>query len=187
MIGDDVTPNNNVGGIDCQSSEFGPVGFVNVESGDETSDPLIVVSNVSLESSLAQHIFSSFMWAIANDIPAEKLKKGETSIARGDLFQMDDPDTLLSVKFENKVLTGIANTIQRTELGTLEDVYISIIPPLSGFRKLPIEPVIEFIWQQMRDHELRGRWEKVVPVCIRLFQECKTWETHRIFHKATAI
>jgi hypothetical protein len=37
LIGEEVIPKNNVGGNDQQSSEFGPVGFLNVESGDETS------------------------------------------------------------------------------------------------------------------------------------------------------
>jgi len=152
-------------------------------------DPLTVVSNVSLESSLAQHIFSSFMWAIGNEIAASKLdNKDETSIARGDLFRMDDPKTLLSLGLENKVLTRIANAIQQTGLGNLQEAYICIIPPLSCSRKLPVDAVVEFIRQRTREHEMLGRWERVVPVYIKLFQEYRTLGiNHRVFQKVTAI
>lgn len=150
---------------------------------------LAVFSSTSLESSLAQHIFSSFMWAVAKNIE-DKIPngEGETSIARGDLFRIGDPDTLLSLKFENKTLTGIVNDIQQTGLGSLQDVYMCIIPPLSHFQKLPVGAAVDFVRQRTREYELHGRWEDLVPLYIRLFRECKTLgPTDRDFWRATAI
>ena len=142
---------------------------------------LTVMSNISLESALAQHVFSSFMWAIVKDDLAEKddhlakkLDKGETSIVRGDLFQMNDPDTLRSFGLENKLLARIANSIQQTGLGSFQEAYMCIIPPLSCSRRLPMEAVVEFIRQRTREHERLGRWERVIPVYTKLLQECKT-------------
>ena len=176
------------------SGNYRPMQKRNNSAAEDNSnitfiDSLTVVSNVSLESSLAQHIFSSFMWAIGNEIPVNKLdNKDETSIARGDLFRMDDPETLLSLGLENKVLTRIANAIQQTGLGNLQEAYICIIPPLSCSRKLPTEAVVEFIRQRTREHEMLGRWERVVPVYIKLFQEYRTLGiNHRVFQKVTAI
>jgi len=209
MIGQDIRRNGN----DRHGTEFSLVGFVNVASGDETSGnpgpsstdynnsatatgnpnttslvPLTAVSNVSLESSLMQHIFSSFIWAIANDIPAKKFDKDKTSILRGDLFRMNDPETLLSLGLENKVLTGMANAIQQTGLGSLQEVYMCIIPPLFCFQKLPMGAVVEFIRQQTRDQEVLGRWSTAELVYIKLFQECKALGTPpSLYHKATAI
>ena len=104
------------------------------------------------------------MWAIMKDDLAEKddhlakrLDKGETSIVRGDLFSMDDPDTLRSLGLENKLLTGIANAIQQTGLGSFQEAYMCIIPPLSYSGKLPMEAVVEFIQQCTREHEMLGR------------------------------
>ncbi|KAF8535428.1 hypothetical protein BDD12DRAFT_892990 [Trichophaea hybrida] len=181
------------------------VGFVGVEPSytrqaddkvdNETSGHLTVVSNVSLESSLAQHVFSSFMWAIVNDGLAEKdddlvkkLDRDETEIVHGDLFLMDDPETLLSLGLENKVLTGIANAIQKMGLVSLQEAYMCIIPPLSYSRKLPMEAIVKFIRQCRREDEMLGHWERVILVYIKLFQECKTLGTPpSVFQKATAI
>jgi geranylgeranyl pyrophosphate synthase len=86
------------------------------------------------------------MWAIVNDIPAEKLHmKDETSITCGDLFRIDALETLLSLGLENKVLTKISNAIEQTGLGSLQDVYLSIIPPLSCTRKFLMDAIVEFI------------------------------------------
>ena len=148
-----------------------------------------IVSQKSLESSLAQHIFSSFMWAITPHIPGEVFnKRDENSISHADLFRADDPGTLLSLKLQNNTITGMANVIQQTGLGSLQEVYMCIIPPLSSFRKLPGEAVIEFVRQQMREHEILGHWAAVAPGYIRLFRECKPLgPRHHIFQAATAI
>jgi hypothetical protein len=101
---------------------------------------------------------------------------------------MEDPETLPFLGLENKVLTGIAGAIQQTGLGSLQEMYMCIIPPLSCSKKLPIDATVEFIRQCTREHEMLGHWERVVPVYIRLFQECKPLRTtHPIFWKATAI
>jgi ankyrin repeat protein len=113
------------------------------------------------------------MWAIADRIPVEKLNgKDQTSISRGDLFRIDDPETLLSLRLENEVLTGIATAIQQSGLGSLKEAYMCIVPPLSVFEKLPIEAVFAFTRQQTRDHEVMGRWSMVVSVFTKLYQQC---------------
>ena len=155
--------------------------------------PLKVTSNMSLESSLAQHVFSSFMWAIVyvaekDDDLAQKLNKSETSITRGELFLLDHPETLRFLGLENKLLAGIANDIQQTGLGSFRGVYMCIIPPLSCFCQLPMEAIIEFIRQRTREREMLGLWDRIIPVYFQHFKRLKTLKTpHSIFQKATAI
>ncbi|KAF8536309.1 hypothetical protein BDD12DRAFT_291003 [Trichophaea hybrida] len=132
---DDKTKSNESNNVRQSSGFAGPVGFAGVEPSNTTQadvkvdnetsgPPLTVVSNVSLESSLAQHIFSSFMWAIVNDNSAEKddnlakqLNKDETSIVREDLFRIDNPETLLSLGLENKVHHSCTQYLQETSNG----------------------------------------------------------------------
>ena len=148
-----------------------------------------IVSQTSLESSLAQHIFSSFMWAITQHIPNEAFnKRDENSISHADLFRADDPGTLLSLKLQNNTITGMANVIQQTGVGSIQEVYMCIIPPLSSSRKLPAEAVIEFVQRQMREHEMLGHWAVVAPGYIRLFRECKSFGAgHHVCQTATAL
>jgi hypothetical protein len=152
---------------------------------------LIVNSEGSLEILLAQHMFTAFMWAVAKSgVSAQRIDlKGQTTIGHPDAFRLDNSEALLSLRHENSVLVGMANAIQQSGLGSLQEAYLCIIPPLSFFHHLPIEPVVDFVRWQMRDYEVLGRWEKVVPVYIQLFRVCKSFETtpHEGFHKATAI
>jgi ankyrin repeat protein len=158
------------------------------DSGSTLAAPT-VISKATVELSLAQHLFSSFMWAIAPHISSEKLSgKDKTSISRGDLFRTDDPDTLLSLRLENTVLNGIAKAVQQSGLGTLEEAYMCIIPPLSRSKILPIEGVVEFVRQRIRDHEVLGHWQKVVGVYVKLFQISKPLGLeHRDFRKMAAL
>ena len=129
------------------------------------------------------------MWAIAAKIEPKKLNgAGETSITHGDLFRAQDPETLLSLRIQNKVVSRIASALQETGLGSLQGAYTCIIPPLSNSHALPAESVIEFVRQRMLDHEVLGRWEVAVPVYRKLFEVCKPFgQTHRAFQRATAI
>ena len=129
------------------------------------------------------------MWAIAAKIEPKKLNgAGETSITHGDLFRAQDPETLLSLRIQNKVVSRIASALQETGLGSLQGAYTCIIPPLSNSRALPTESVIEFVRQRMLEHEVLGRWEVAVPVYQKLFEVCKPFgQTHRAFQRATAI
>ena len=129
------------------------------------------------------------MWAIAAKIEPKKLNgAGETSITHGDLFRAEDPETLLSLRIQNKVVSRIASALQETGLGSLQGAYTCIIPPLSNSHALPAESVIEFVRQRMLEYEVLGRWEVAVPVYRKLFEVCRPFgETHRAFQRATAI
>jgi hypothetical protein len=115
--------------------------------------------------------------------------KEQTTIGHPDVFKLDDPKKLLSLRLENKTLVGMANTIQQIGLGTVQDVYMCMIPSLSHTKRLPIASLIDFVRREMKDYEVLGHWEKAIPVYVELFRICKTLEKtqHNSFHQATAI
>ncbi|KAI5787304.1 hypothetical protein EDC01DRAFT_617690 [Geopyxis carbonaria] len=108
------------------------------DASSRFTNSITVMSQGSLVLSLAQHIFSSFMRAIAEKIPPEKLEPKETSVERADLFRAHDPETMLSLKLENKTLTRMASQIQQTGLGSLQETYLCMIPALSQSKNLPM-------------------------------------------------
>jgi hypothetical protein len=125
------------------------------------------------------------MWAIGKN---DKISlKDETSIVSSNGFRIEDPDTLLSLRLDNKVLTEMAKNIQGTGLCSLQDAYLCMVPPLSLAKKLPARAMVDFVRQQMKCPESLGQWGIAVPMYLRMFQESKTFgEQHPVFLRATA-
>ncbi|CCX34876.1 Similar to hypothetical protein [Tuber melanosporum Mel28]; acc. no. XP_002841517 [Pyronema omphalodes CBS 100304] len=178
-------------GVKGFSGFSGPIGFLGLESEvktgtEETPKPVLTVnSEGSLEKLLAQHIFTAFMWAIATNDKSSL--EDDTSIVSSNEFRIEDPDTLLSLRIDNKVLTDMAKKIQGTGLCSLQEAYLCMVPPLSSAKKLPARAMVDFVRQQMKGPESLGQWENTVAMYLRMFQECKTFgEQHPVFLRATA-
>lgn len=155
-------------------------------SSDSQQSALTVDCNASLESLLAQHIFTAFMWSMAIDMRVRF--DDDSSILSCKDYRVEDSDTLLSLRLESKTLAEMTEGIQGTGLCSLLEAYICIIPPLSSAKRLPVRAVVDFARQQRKGPELLGLWEKVVPVYIRLFREFKPLgERHPVFLHTTAI
>ncbi|KAI5851794.1 hypothetical protein BZA05DRAFT_473941 [Tricharina praecox] len=146
---------------------LGPIGFLGLEStertisGDSQQSALTVDCNASLESLLAQHIFTAFMWSMAIDMRVRF--DDDSSILSCKDYRVEDSDTLLSLRLESKTLAEMTEGIQGTGLCSLLEAYICIIPPLSSAKRLPVRAVVDFARQQRKGPELLGLWEKVVP------------------------
>lgn len=132
------------------------------------------------------------MWAIVRDADSAKniaalLNDQITFKNQGD-FKIDAPRSLRSLTFDSKPLTGMTISIQRTGLGSLQDIHACTIPPLVYAKQLSVEPLVDFVRQQVKDHEERGHWAQIVPVYIELFQTCKPLGIeHAALRKTTAI
>ena len=173
------------------SATYHPDVFNRSSSDHQPVSPwcLTLNSEGSLETLLGQHIFTAFMWAIAKDVSAKRIdSKDQTIIGHPDTFILDTAEALRSLRLENTVLLGVANAIQRSELGCIQEAYLCIIPPLSYSKKLLIELVVHFVRRQMKSQEVLGNWGKDEPVCRKLFEVCQSFGTRHIgFLKATAI
>ena len=148
---------------------------------------LVALSNVPLPLLFAQDMFRSFMNAIA-----EKLEgpiDGGAMVCPTDTFDAQTGTSWQSFTLQNSKLSEMAREVQRTGLGTLEEVYLSIIPPLSARKKLPdVSAVVELARERAKIHDLHGHWERSAEIYLWLFRTLRTFgPSEYITKKATAI
>ncbi|RYP04538.1 hypothetical protein DL764_004400 [Monosporascus ibericus] len=149
--------------------------------------PLAVESYIPLKTLYAQHMFSAFMWATT--------KTMDSPISDGADIQPTKPDgasshpTWQSFTLHNARLSQMAENIKSTGLGTLEDVYLCIIPPLSTGKKLPrAHAIIEWARKHATPYEQQEHWKEATDAYWWLFRTAKTFPGQGdITTKATAI
>lgn len=125
---------------------------------------------------LAQHIFLSFMWAVSKEIPKQKFGASEVDGHAAERFNFMDHDWD-AVKLVNKTIQDIARDIEATGLGTIEEIYLVLIPPLSIASKLPNEAIVEMIRWKAKSFEQRNQWQEAANAYMKLlelYEECKS-------------
>ncbi|ETS83858.1 hypothetical protein PFICI_05734 [Pestalotiopsis fici W106-1] len=144
---------------------------------DEDSQKRLAVEfNGPLRSLFAQDIFSSFWVSAAKTLtessftePAEIYSNHTTSNEPWRSFSS-------SISLRNEQFTKLARTIQSTGLGSLDDIYLSMIPPLSAANKLPpVSHVIDLARHHAEPHEYQQRWNEASYVYLWLFSVAKTF------------
>ncbi|KAL8281863.1 hypothetical protein RB597_009535 [Gaeumannomyces tritici] len=148
--------------------------------------PLAVESYSPLKTLYAQHMFSAFMWAAAGAMKRIEdradVRPTQRDGERGD-------SAWQSIALRNTRLSKMAQDIQATGLGSLEEIYLAIIPPLSVRQKLPqADAVVELARQHAKQHEELQHWKQAGDAYLWLFRMAKTFpEQSRITTKATAV
>jgi ankyrin repeat protein len=151
----------------------------------EPIQPLSVISEASLDKLLAQHLFSGFMWSIADSVPESSLQNRHTTVENPNIFAGGQ---LPLSRLENIHLLELLDSIDRAGLGSLLDVSLCVIPPLSSARRLPDAALISFVRKKAENLEILGQWDKVVPTYIDLIELCSGFhEESAIFQQATAV
>jgi hypothetical protein len=82
------------------------------------------------------------MWALAEHVPFSDFTSSETTMDRSEYADKFRPWTSYTLK--NSRLSRIVNTISKLGLGSSEEIYKMIIPPLSYARKLPSERMVDY-------------------------------------------
>lgn len=82
----------------------------------------------------------------------------------------------------------MVQSVQRTGLGSIDDVYLSVLPALSSRKLLPdVSVVVDFIREQTRQLEAEEKWEEVAEHHVWAFQTCIAFDPgSRAAVKATA-
>ncbi|KAL8399273.1 hypothetical protein RB596_007914 [Gaeumannomyces avenae] len=148
--------------------------------------PLAVESYSPLKTLYAQHMFSAFMWAAAGAMKRIEdradLRPAQRDGERGD-------SAWQSISLRNTRLSKMAQDIQATGLGSLEEIYLAIVPPLSVRQKLPqADAIVELARQHAKQHEELQRWKQAGDAYLWLFRMAKTFpEQSSIDTKATAV
>lgn len=111
-----------------------------------------VISDAPLPQVYAQDMFSAFLWTVAPEL--SPIIASKTS---GNEDNFWNPFTLESTK-----LSKLAEDIQETGLGSLDDVYRTLIPPLSSYSKLDNGIIEDLAIKQARVYESKSQWEKAL-------------------------
>jgi hypothetical protein len=151
---------------------------------------LAVASYISLATFFIQHIFSSFMWAAARKMDdKDRMTNKVVYVLITDTDGVNHNAAWRSFTLHNSQLSRMVQAIQSTGLGSLEEVYLCMIPPLSAENKLPRpDSIIDWTQAHAERHERRGNWKEVGDACIWLFQTTKSTQGQgSIAIKATAL
>ncbi|EJT69327.1 hypothetical protein GGTG_12946 [Gaeumannomyces tritici R3-111a-1] len=148
--------------------------------------PLAVESYSPLKTLYAQHMFSAFMWAAAE---AMKRIEDRADVRPAQRDGERGEPAWQSIALRNTRLSKMAQDIHATGLGSLEEIYLAIIPPLSVRQKLPqADAIVELARQHAKQHEELQHWKQAGDAYLWLFRMAKTFpEQSRITTKATAV
>lgn len=126
-----------------------------------------------MEKFLAQHIFSTFIWAIASSIRIPWNQSATTVDPQSeDRFNAQVPEWN-SLRLINPLIQQMARAVEGAALGSLEDAHALIIPPLSLSNKLPNEGLVDLVRKKARDNELDYRLDRACDGYIKLLDLCE--------------
>jgi hypothetical protein len=103
-------------------------------------------------------------------------------------FNPEDP-TWHSLRLENQQIVDLAKAVEGAALGTLEDAYTLIIPPLSVANKLPSEEgLVEMIRRRAIENHRDYQLDKAYSLYSQLLTLCdnRLLENERFVYKAVA-
>ncbi|KAJ4308776.1 hypothetical protein N0V84_011892 [Fusarium piperis] len=134
-----------------------------------TANVILAAESFSpLKRLFAQHMFSAFMWAVAKRM---KQIKDKADVRSAQKDGVSDQPTWQSIALHSTRLSKLAQDIQSTGLGSLEDIYLGIIPPLSRENKLPrADAIIEWARENAKPHEELGHWKEAADAYLWLFR-----------------
>lgn len=137
---------------------------LNYQQTPDRYPQLATFSDLSLQESFAQDLFSSFMYAIAGI--AEPVSGNTTMHQRG---QIDTSSLVNSFTFENSTLSKIVQGVESSGLAISDEAFMSIIPPLSINNLLPdISALIETARNRAESLLSIGNWHDAGNVYIEL-------------------
>lgn len=147
---------------------------------------LAVESYDTIDKLYALDLLSAFMWAAAKTLRTpidehSELQKSDAGNERQDAWKF------FTLKSES--LSNMAESVHNTGLGSLQDVYLSIVPPLSINHKLPeLDAVVELVSDRAIEFRHLQNWEKACNEYIWLFRLATTFPTSSfIYSKAAAL
>ncbi|MCJ1342203.1 hypothetical protein MMC31_000383 [Peltigera leucophlebia] len=145
------------------------IGFqgLNKGSSSDSIKTLAIRRNGTLANSLAQHVFSAFMWGVAAKTPHESLGSGE--ILQPEKFsEANIQDSWTSPRLQTRELAQVAQGVEQTGLCRLDEAYMSIIPPLSHLHKLPNEVMVTLATERVARRHLD--WDETSKIYLDILQ-----------------
>ncbi|KAK4148034.1 uncharacterized protein C8A04DRAFT_33569 [Dichotomopilus funicola] len=155
---------------------------------DEDIDPqwtLAVETHTPLATLYSQHLLTAFMWAAAKEMqplpgsaeiwPAQMNGTADAGAPEWQSFEVRDTQ-----------IQTLAEDIRGTGIGTLDDVYLAIIPPLSMHNKLPQPDTSDWALRYVAAAQQSGQWEETTAAYLWLFRAARTFPGHN-FNRAVVL
>ncbi|KAK3312638.1 hypothetical protein B0H66DRAFT_484763, partial [Apodospora peruviana] len=124
----------------------GPVQ-VQAERKKMNREELSIVASAYLPTILAQHIFTSFIWSVARNMPRDCLRQSTADVkVEAGTFTPDAlKDTWYSPKLSHARLDGFVKHVETAGLGSRSEILLCIIPALSFNDLLPNERILSLM------------------------------------------
>ncbi|KAH0607874.1 uncharacterized protein H6S33_001926 [Morchella sextelata] len=153
-------------------------GLVRVWDQEDSRFSLAVVSDAPIGLLFAQDMFSSFMWAVAKTASREQMAHlmGPATVQKAEDVTSTKNAAWKSFTLKNPILSKLVQGIQRTGLGSQEEIYLSIIPPLSANGRLP-DPtaVVQSAREEAKKQELTGQLQRAGEVYLWTLHACMSF------------
>ncbi|KAJ2895143.1 hypothetical protein MKZ38_006860 [Zalerion maritima] len=160
---------------DIHSTRYGSTEpnfeVANVGIGKDTRNALLATASYDpLKILYAQDMFSAFMWAMAKRLKDPMEGGAETR------HITSSASSWQSFTLRNDRLSKMAEDIQSTGLGSLDQIYLSVIPPLSVEQKLPqADEIIKLARQQAKRDEQLQHWKEAGAAYLWVFRATATF------------
>lgn len=162
---------SNYGSKNETASVTESVASRDIEGESEPRLYLAIVSEAGLDLLFAQEMFSSFMWAFARSPNVNRID-GQTTVHPQPELSSNNA-AWKSFTLQNTTLSKLAQSIEKTGLGSLDEVYLTVVPPLSAHGKLPdAGSMVDYVHQRTKKFQLRGHWEKAAEMYRWAFRTC---------------
>ena len=157
-------------------------------------------SECTEEQAFILHLFSAFMWATmefiisASQFHPTTVTSARKTITRSRtaLFPLADKGSaMVHTRFpqlKSNEISTLVQTLQRIGLGTSEEIYGALIPPLSHFDKLPNEAVADWCNEALIAQEAGMKWDDAFNGYVELLEGVQYREVQdRFAARAAAI
>jgi hypothetical protein len=119
---------------------------------EDGSSELGISAEAPLPDILAQHLFTSFMWTVAQHLPKDCLNppanqtQQEVEVEGANTFESYDfQQTWPRLRLRHRRLTELVRKMESFGMGSTHDILLCIIPALSYMRLLPNQAVSKLI------------------------------------------
>ena len=171
------------------SNGFEPIDLITPQapsnnlSSQKTIPALAIQRSGSLPNALAQHMFSAFMWGLAAEISHNKIGSGR--ILQSEKFsEANITESWTSPSLQTQELARFAQAVERTGLCSLDEAYISIVPPLSHLQKLPNEVIVNLARE--REANRRLDWDETSKIYLDILRHSVVNKPCRYFSSIIA-
>ena len=162
-----------------------PVGLKsNVICGELTCTDEFCTWECKEQQVFILHLFSTFLWATAHYLSVSQFHPTAVTYNHEGYVHY----RLMHARLESDKIETLVQELQSIELGTSEEIYRVLIPPLSHFNLLPNEAVADWWNERLIEREVSLCWKDTFRGYCDLLQtvECRGAQD-RFAKRATAI